>query len=61
MLKEADTEGGMWWAGQSQGLITSVKTCAEIVEEIMTEAERIIDQLGFHPSVRRRCTTAVMR
>jgi nitronate monooxygenase len=58
MLKEGDTESGMWWAGQSQGLITSVKTCAEIVEEIMTEAERIIDQLG---SIRRSAGAAQRR
>jgi NAD(P)H-dependent flavin oxidoreductase YrpB (nitropropane dioxygenase family) len=41
--------------GQSQGLITSVKACDEIVEGIMTEAERIIDQLG---SIRRSADAA---
>jgi NADH:quinone reductase (non-electrogenic) len=42
VLKDGDMEGGMWWAGQSQGLIDSVATCAEVVGRIMADAERII-------------------
>jgi NADH:quinone reductase (non-electrogenic) len=36
----------MWWAGQSQGLIDSVETCATIVERIVNDAERTIVGLG---------------
>jgi NAD(P)H-dependent flavin oxidoreductase YrpB (nitropropane dioxygenase family) len=32
----------MWWAGQAQGLIDDIDTCAAVVEAIMTEAEGII-------------------
>ncbi|RLV56778.1 nitronate monooxygenase [Aeromicrobium phragmitis] len=42
VLAEGDMEGGMWWAGQAQGLIDSVGTCQEIVDEIIAEAEGIV-------------------
>ncbi|MFD1860506.1 nitronate monooxygenase [Aeromicrobium camelliae] len=42
VLEEGDMEGGMWWAGQAQGLIDSVGSCQEIVDEIIAEAEGII-------------------
>ncbi|MFO6453452.1 MULTISPECIES: NAD(P)H-dependent flavin oxidoreductase [unclassified Aeromicrobium] len=45
VLTDGHVDDGMWWAGQSQGLITSVKTCREIVDDIMTEAAEIIDRL----------------
>lgn len=35
-------EGGLWWAGQSQGLIHEVDSCAAVVARIMREAEKII-------------------
>ncbi len=37
-----DVEGGMWWAGQSQGLIKDVAPCAEVVSRIVGDAEEII-------------------
>jgi NADH:quinone reductase (non-electrogenic) len=42
VLAEGDVEGGMWWAGQSQGLIAEVLSCAEVVNSIVADAERII-------------------
>lgn len=42
VLAEGDMEGGMWWAGQAQGLIDSVGSCQEVVDEILAEAESII-------------------
>ncbi|MGV9950009.1 NAD(P)H-dependent flavin oxidoreductase [Rhodococcus aetherivorans] len=42
VLTEGDIEGGMWWAGQSQGLIDSVRPVADIVETIVADAERIM-------------------
>lgn len=42
VLAEGDIDGGMWWAGQSQGLIDRVDSCAAVVEAIVAEAESII-------------------
>lgn len=45
VLGQGDMEDGMWWAGQSQGLIDKVETCDEIVKGIVAEAEEIITGL----------------
>jgi len=37
-----DVEGGMWWAGQAQGLIHDIGSCEEVVGSILTEARQII-------------------
>ncbi|WP_432970081.1 NAD(P)H-dependent flavin oxidoreductase [Dactylosporangium sp. CA-233914] len=42
VLIEGDVEGGVWWAGQSQGLIDDIAPCAEVIEAIVAEAEHII-------------------
>ena len=42
VLTGGDIDGGMWWAGQSQGLIDSVLSCREVIEQIMSDAEAII-------------------
>jgi nitronate monooxygenase len=42
VLGAGDMEGGVWWAGQSQGLIGSVATCAAVVSGIVAEAEEIM-------------------
>jgi NADH:quinone reductase (non-electrogenic) len=42
VLRGGDVHGGMWWAGQSQGLIDDVPTCAELVGRIVSEAEELI-------------------
>src|SRR5262249_41005065 len=41
-LESGDTEHGIWSAGQVQGLIHDIPTCAELVQRIVTEAEAII-------------------
>jgi nitronate monooxygenase len=41
-----DVEGGMWWAGQSQGLIDSVASVGEVVSTIVADAERAISELA---------------
>ncbi|MFB7715397.1 NAD(P)H-dependent flavin oxidoreductase [Streptomyces sp. NPDC056105] len=46
VLQEGQMDDGLWWAGQAQGLIESVATCDEIVSSIVTDAEKIIDQLA---------------
>lgn len=42
VLGAGDMDGGMWAAGQSQGLINDIPTCAELVRNIMRQAEQII-------------------
>ena len=42
-LVSGDVEGGIIWAGQAQGLIHDVPTCAELIARIVAEAEEIID------------------
>lgn len=45
VLADGDTEGGMWWAGQTQGLIHDIGTVQDVVDHIITEAEGIISTL----------------
>ena len=42
VLKGGDVDGGIWSAGQSQGLIHDIPTCKELVARISKEAEDII-------------------
>ena len=42
VLRGGDVDAGMWWAGQSQGLIADIPTCAELVTRIVEEAEELI-------------------
>jgi NADH:quinone reductase (non-electrogenic) len=42
VLRDGDMDGGLWWAGQAQGLIHDVPTCAELVTRIIDEATAII-------------------
>ncbi|WP_168703264.1 NAD(P)H-dependent flavin oxidoreductase [Gordonia paraffinivorans] len=42
VLRDGDIEGGLWWAGQSQGLIDSVEPCRVIVEDIVRTAAELI-------------------
>jgi hypothetical protein len=37
-----DTDQGIWSAGQVQGLIHDIPTCAELVSRIVSEAKAII-------------------
>ncbi|WP_369227929.1 NAD(P)H-dependent flavin oxidoreductase [Streptomyces sp. R39] len=42
VLLEGDVEGGVWWAGQSQGLIDEVASCRSVIVSIVAEAESIM-------------------
>jgi NAD(P)H-dependent flavin oxidoreductase YrpB (nitropropane dioxygenase family) len=42
VLKAGDLDGGIWTVGQSQALIHDVPTCAELVANIMSQAEEIV-------------------
>ncbi|MFC4945066.1 NAD(P)H-dependent flavin oxidoreductase [Pseudonocardia sp. GCM10023141] len=42
VLQDGDMGGGMWWAGQAQGLIHSVESCRAIVYSIIEQAESIM-------------------
>lgn len=35
-------DGGLWWAGQAQGLITEIASVRQVVEGIVSDAEEII-------------------
>jgi nitronate monooxygenase len=38
-MGQGDTDGGIWTVGQSQGLIHDIPSCAEMVRNIMRQAE----------------------
>lgn len=42
VLQGGDLDGGLWWVGQSQGLIDEVVSCREIVDSIIDDAEALI-------------------
>ena len=42
VLAEGRMDDGMWWAGQSQALVTEVLSCAEVVDSIISEAEELL-------------------
>lgn len=42
VLAEGDMEDGMWWAGQSQGLINDIPRVGELVDRIVTEARKTV-------------------
>lgn len=42
VLGAGEMEDGLWWAGQSQGLIDSVLSCRDVVESVVAEAEDVI-------------------
>lgn len=44
LLKTGDMEYGIWTAGQVQGLITDVPSCAELLDRMVREAEATIRQ-----------------
>ena len=43
-LERGDTDGGIWSAGQIQGLIHDIPTVKELVERIVAEAEAVINE-----------------
>ena len=42
VLRDGDPEGGIWTSGQSQALIHDIPTCADMVHNIVSQAESII-------------------
>jgi nitronate monooxygenase len=44
VLEGGDLDGGIWSTGQSQALIHDIPTCAEVVRNIMTQAEDILSK-----------------
>ncbi|WP_269769797.1 NAD(P)H-dependent flavin oxidoreductase [Flavisphingomonas formosensis] len=45
-LKTGDLEAGLIWAGQVQGIIHDVPTCAELVTRIVNDAETLLRRLA---------------
>jgi NAD(P)H-dependent flavin oxidoreductase YrpB (nitropropane dioxygenase family) len=41
-LETGDLDAGLIWAGQVQGLIHNIPTCAELIEGIVRDAEELI-------------------
>jgi NADH:quinone reductase (non-electrogenic) len=42
VLQKGLMDDGLWWSGQSQALVTGIKSCQQVVDDIMTEAEEMI-------------------
>ncbi|MGC5023865.1 MULTISPECIES: NAD(P)H-dependent flavin oxidoreductase [unclassified Tsukamurella] len=42
VLTEGRMEDGMWWAGQTQGLVEEVDTVAAVVDKVVADAEEIM-------------------
>lgn len=42
LLETGNLDAGLFWAGQVQGLIHDIPTCAALISRIITEAEEII-------------------
>jgi NADH:quinone reductase (non-electrogenic) len=48
VLRDGDTDGGIWTSGQSQALIHDIPTCADLVRNIMAQAEDVrAKRLGY--------------
>lgn len=45
VLAEGNMEDGMWWAGQTQGLIHDVAPVKDVIDTIIADAEQIIRRL----------------
>lgn len=43
-LGNGEVDGGVWWAGQTQGLINDVPSTAELIERMVREGKEIITQ-----------------
>jgi nitronate monooxygenase len=48
VLGNGDMEDGLWWAGQTQGLIHDVPTVAELVARIVADAEAAISRISSY-------------
>jgi nitronate monooxygenase len=43
LLETGNLDAGLIWAGQVQGLIHDIPTCAALIQRIVNEAEEIIN------------------
>ncbi|WP_174564529.1 NAD(P)H-dependent flavin oxidoreductase [Nocardia inohanensis] len=43
VFEEGDLDAGIWSAGQVQGLINDIPTCAELISRMVSEAESLIN------------------
>ncbi|NNH74535.1 nitronate monooxygenase [Nocardia uniformis] len=43
VFEEGDLDAGIWSAGQVQGLINDIPTCADLISRMVTEAEALIN------------------
>jgi nitronate monooxygenase len=43
VLAGGDLDGGIWTVGQSQGLIHDIPSCAQLVKNIMRQAEEVLE------------------
>jgi NADH:quinone reductase (non-electrogenic) len=46
VLRDGDVDGGIWTSGQSQALIHDIPTCANLVKNIMAQAEAVRTKLA---------------
>ncbi len=46
VLRDGDIDGGIWTSGQSQALVHDIPTCADLVRNIMAQAEAVRDKLS---------------
>ena len=44
VMQAGDMDGGIWSSGQSQGLIHDIPTCAEMVRNVMAQAEAVMQR-----------------
>ena len=44
VMQGGDMDGGIWTTGQSQGLIHDIPTCADMVRNIMRQAEEVLER-----------------
>ena len=44
VMQAGDMDGGIWSSGQSQGLIHDIPTCADMVRNVMAQAEAIMQR-----------------
>lgn len=44
VYETGDTEAGIWWAGLAQVLIDDVPSCDELIERIVSDAEKLITE-----------------
>ncbi|WP_032369440.1 NAD(P)H-dependent flavin oxidoreductase [Rhodococcoides fascians] len=51
VLEGGDLDGGMWWAGQSQGLIAEIGSVRDVIGQIIDDAVHLLD--STLPSTRR--------